>query len=170
MLRAATKQNNHQDFDADGPAASKDTFFLDFGGRLLDRWCSSSLALFFSAIYSCLGGLATCFTCLHQSKQAKKAHVVCKPWAWPSNMHAACLACSTPQPASPACTVDLRRSLGWWLLLSSWGSHQRHRHCVTREKNSFPFVQGTAAELPESSLRCYLRLPRPSDRRSIPVP
>ena len=73
-LRAAKKQKNHQDFDADGPAASKDTFF-DFGGRLLDRWCSSSLALFSSAIYSCLGDLAICFTCLHQSKQAEKAHV-----------------------------------------------------------------------------------------------
>ena len=156
MLRAAKKQKNRQDFDADGPAASKDTFFFDFGGRLLDRWCSSSLVLFSSAIYSCLGDLATCFTCLQQSKQAKKAHVVCEPWAWPSNMHAACLACSTHQPASPACTVDLRRSLGWWLLLSSWGSHERHRHCVTREKNSFPFVLGTAAESPESSLRSYV--------------
>ena len=113
-LRAAKKQKNRQDFDADKPrAASKDTFFFDFGGRLLDRWCSSSLVLFSSAIYSCLGDLATCFTRLHQSKQAKKAHVVCEPWAWPSNMHAACLACSTRQPASPACTVDLRRSLGW---------------------------------------------------------
>ena len=40
---------------------------------------------------------------------------------------------------------------------------------VTREKNSFPFVLGTVAELPESSLRSYLRLPRPDDRRSIPV-
>ena len=81
----------------------------------LRRASSRSLVLrvqpcaFFSAIYSCLGDLATCFTCLHQSKQAKKAHVVCEPWAWPSNMHAA--ACSqscmqhTPcQPASPACT------------------------------------------------------------------
>ena len=112
MLRVAKKQKNHQDFDADWPAASKDTFF-DFGGRLLDRWCSSSLALFSSTIYSCLGDLATCFTCLHQSKQAQKTHVVCEPWAWPSNMHAACLACSTRQPASPGCTVDLRRSLGW---------------------------------------------------------
>ena len=42
-------KKNHQDFDADRPAASKDTY--DFGGRLFDRWCSSSLALFFSAIY-----------------------------------------------------------------------------------------------------------------------
>ena len=71
-LRAAKKQTNHQDFDADGPAATKDTFFFDFGGCLLDRWCSSSLVLFSSAIYSCLGDLATCFTCLHRSKQAKK--------------------------------------------------------------------------------------------------
>ena len=30
-LRAPKKQKNHQDFDADGPAASKDTFFFDFG-------------------------------------------------------------------------------------------------------------------------------------------
>ena len=71
-LRAAKKQKNQQDFHADGPAASKDTFFFDFGGRLLDCWCSSSLALFSFAIYSCLGDLATCFTCLHRSKQAKK--------------------------------------------------------------------------------------------------
>ena len=112
-LRAAKKKKiYHQDFDADRPAVSKDTSFFDFGGRLLDRWCSTSFALFSSAIYSRLGNLATCFTCLHQSKQAKKAHVVCEPWAWPSNMHAACLTCSTRQPASPACTVDLRRSLG----------------------------------------------------------
>ena len=89
-LRAAKKQTNHQDFDVDVPAASKDTFFFDFGGRLLDRWCSSSLALFSSVIYSCQGDLAACFTCLHQSKQAKKAHVVYEPW--PSNMHAACAA------------------------------------------------------------------------------
>ena len=74
-LRAAKKQKNHQDFNADGSAASKDTFFFDFGGRLLDRWGSSSLALFSSAIYSCQGDLAISFTCLHPSKQAKKAHV-----------------------------------------------------------------------------------------------
>ena len=48
-----------------------------------------ALRFFSSAIYSCLGDLATCFTCLHHSKQAKKAHVVCEPWAWLSNMHAA---------------------------------------------------------------------------------
>ena len=66
-LRAAKKQKNHQDFDADWPATSKDTFFFNFGGRLLDRWCSSSLALFSSAIYSRQGDFATCFTCLQQS-------------------------------------------------------------------------------------------------------
>ena len=32
---------------------------------------------FSSAIYSCLGDLATCFTCLHQSKQAKKKPTWC---------------------------------------------------------------------------------------------
>ena len=92
--RKEAKKKNHQDFDADGPAASKDIFFFDFGGRLLDRWCSSSLALFSSTIYSCLGDLATCFTCLHQSKQAKKAHVVCEPCMQPV-LHAA--------HAMPAC-------------------------------------------------------------------
>ena len=50
----------------------KDTFF-DFGGRFLDRWCSSSLVLFPSATYSCQGDLATCFTCLHQWKASQKS-------------------------------------------------------------------------------------------------
>ena len=36
-------------------------------------------------------------------------------------------------------------------------------------KEFFSFCSGTAAESPESSLRSYLRLPRPDDRRSIPV-
>ena len=49
------------------------------------------------------------------------------------------LACSARQPASPACTVDLRKTLWWWLLLSFWGSQERHRRCDTREKNSLPF-------------------------------
>ena len=106
-------------------------------------------------------------------KTSQKAHMVCGPvmgLAFRHMKHACSLSCSTHQPASPACTVvDLRRSLGCWLLLSSWGSHERHRHCVTREKNSFPFVLGTAAESPESSLRSYLRLPHTGDWRSIPV-
>ena len=51
----------------------KDTFFFDFGGRFLDRWCSFSLVLFPSTIYSCQGDLATCFTCLHQSKASQKS-------------------------------------------------------------------------------------------------
>ena len=51
----------------------KDTFFFEFGGRFLDRWCSSCLLLFPSAIYSCQGDLATCFTCLHQSKASQKS-------------------------------------------------------------------------------------------------
>ena len=51
----------------------KDTFFFDFGGRFLDRWCSSSLVLFPSAIYSCQGDLETCFTCLHQSKASQNS-------------------------------------------------------------------------------------------------
>ena len=68
----------------------KDTFFFDFGGRFLDRWCSFSLVPFPSAIYSCQGDLATCFTCLYQSKAShrpKKPTWCCEPW--PSNMHAA---------------------------------------------------------------------------------
>ena len=51
----------------------KDTFFFDFGGRFLDRWCSSSFVLLPSAIYSCQGDLATCFTCLHQSEASQKS-------------------------------------------------------------------------------------------------
>ena len=51
----------------------KDTFFFEFGGRFLDRCCSSSLVLFPSAIYSCQGDLATCFTCLHPSKASQKS-------------------------------------------------------------------------------------------------
>ena len=86
-LRAAKKGKNHQDVEADDPAASKDTFFLDFGGRLLDRWCSSSLVLFFSPIYGCQGDLATWQPVYISQKQAKKAHVVYNPC--PSNMHAA---------------------------------------------------------------------------------
>ena len=83
----------------------KDTFFFDFGGRFLDRWCSSRLVLFPSAIYSCQGDLKTCFTCIHQSKAGQNsprgvANLRYGPW--PSNMHSAwCLA--TRQPASPAC-------------------------------------------------------------------
>ena len=72
----------------------KDTFFFDFGGRFLDRWCSFSLVLFPSAIYSCQGDLATCFTCLHQSKASQKAHVVLRTLAF---KHACSLmSCSTP--------------------------------------------------------------------------
>ena len=65
--------------------------------------------------------------------------------------------------------LDLRKPQGWWLLLSFWGSHEHHHRCVTREKNYFPFVLGTAAESPESSSRSYLQLRRPhrDDRRSI---
>ena len=51
----------------------KDAFFFNFGGRFLNRWCSSSLVLFPSAIYSCQGDLATCFTCLHQSKASQNS-------------------------------------------------------------------------------------------------
>ena len=81
----------------------KDTFF-DFGGRFLDRRCSFSLVLFPSAIYSCQGDLATCFTCLHQSpvytsqKQAKKAHVVLRTLAFKH-------ACSLMSCSTPACII-----------------------------------------------------------------
>ena len=100
-LRTAKKQKNHQDFDADGPAASKDTFFFDFGGRLLDRWCSTSLALFSSAIYSCQGDLATCFTCLHQSKQAKNPRGVRTMGL--AFKHACSLSCMQHTPACITC-------------------------------------------------------------------
>ena len=66
----------------------KDTFFFDFGVWFLDRWCSSSLVLFPSAIYSCQGDLATCFTLFTPVKsKPKKPTWCCEPW--PSNMHAA---------------------------------------------------------------------------------
>ena len=40
----------------------KDTVFFDFGAQFLNRWYSSSLVCFPSAIYSCQGDLAICFT------------------------------------------------------------------------------------------------------------
>ena len=83
----------------------KDTFFFDFGGRFLDRWCSFSLVLFPSAIYSCQGDLETCFTCLHQSKASQKSPRGVANLGLQTCMqqlHAAwCLAAR--QPASPAC-------------------------------------------------------------------
>ena len=90
-------------------------------------------------------------------------------WAWPSNMHAASLACSTRHASLHHlhAQVDLRRSLGWWLLLSSWSSHERHRHCHSW-KEFFSFCSGNGGRIARS-LRSYLRLPRPDDRRSIPV-
>ena len=82
----------------------KDTlsFFFNFGSRFLDRWCSSSLVLFFSAIYSCQGDLATCVTCLYQSEASQKC-----PRRAANRGLRTCMqpdrSCSTRQPASPAC-------------------------------------------------------------------
>ena len=70
-------------------------------------------------------------------KQAKKPTWCSEPWL--SNMHAAW--CLAAHASLHYLHVDLRKPQGWWLLLSSWGSQKRHRHCVTREKNSFPFVK-----------------------------
>ena len=71
---------------------------------------------------------------------------MCEPC--PSRTHGAWyLACSACQPASLTCTGDLSNTLGWWLLVSFWGSEEHHRHCVTCAKNNFPFVLGTAAEI-----------------------
>ena len=59
----------------------KDTFFFDFGGRLLNRWCSSSFVLSPSAIYSCQGGLEPVLPVYISQNQAKKAHWwCCEPW------------------------------------------------------------------------------------------
>ena len=99
-LKSAKKQKSHLDFDVERLAASKDTLFFDFRGRLVSRCCSSSLVLFSSAIYSCQGDLATCFTCLQMSKASQKSPCVVRTLAF---KHARSLmSCSTRQPASPA--------------------------------------------------------------------
>ena len=126
---------------------------------------------FSSAIYSCLGDLATCFTCLHKSKQAKKAHVVCEPWAWPSKFkHACSLSCMQHTPACITCMHSRSTQItGMVTSIVALRFARTPRPLCHSWKNSFPFVLGTAAESPESSLRSYLWLPRPDDRRSIPV-
>ena len=79
-------------------------------------------------------------------KQAKITHVVLRNLAF---KHACslirCLAAR--QPVSPACRSTQTTGLVTSIVVLS--SHERHRHCVTREKNSFPFVLGTEAESPE---------------------
>ena len=81
----------------------------------LRRASSRSLVLrvqpcaFSSAIYGCLGDLATCFTCYTSQNKPKKAHVVCEPWAWPSNMHASCPACMQHTPCH-ACITCMHSS------------------------------------------------------------
>ena len=55
----------------------KDTFFFDLGGRFLDRWCSSSLVLFPSAIYSCQGDLENLFYLFTQVKSKPKQPTWC---------------------------------------------------------------------------------------------
>ena len=137
MLKAAKKQKkNHWDFDAGGSAANRDTFFVHFSSRLLDRWCSFSLAIFpppFTLIKETWKPVFPLYT---SQKQTEKAHVLYEPW--PSNMHAAwCRALSACQPASPANTVELRKSLGWWLLLSFRGPHKRHAVVLLVEKIRF---------------------------------
>ena len=74
-MRAKIKKNTNMRSRCrpDREQEGKDTFFFEFGSRFLDRWCSSGLVLFPSAIYSCQGDLATCFTCLHQSKASQKS-------------------------------------------------------------------------------------------------
>ena len=55
---------NHQDFDADGTGREQGHLLrviFDFGGSLLDRWCSSSLALFPSAILKLSRSLGNLF-------------------------------------------------------------------------------------------------------------
>ena len=81
--RSKKNANMHSRCSADREQEGK-----DIGGRFPDRWCSSSLVHFPSAIYSCQGDLATCFTCLHQSKASQKMPTWCSE-RWPSNMHAA---------------------------------------------------------------------------------
>ena len=86
FTQLARKDANMRSRCSDCEQEGKDTFFFDFGGRFLDRWCSFSLVLFPSAIYSCQGDLATCFTCLYQSKASQKNPRGVAPW--PSCMHA----------------------------------------------------------------------------------
>ena len=87
----------------------KDTFFFDFGGRFLDRWCSFSLVLFPSAIYSCQGDLATCFTCLHQSKASQN-----NPRGVANLGLQTCMQLGVLQHASLChLHVDLRKPQGW---------------------------------------------------------
>ena len=98
----------------------------------LRRPSSRSLALiqpcaFSSAIYSCLGDLATCFTCLHQSKQAKSPRDVrTRGLAF---KHACSLSCMQHTPACITCMHSRStqlRSPRWWLLLSSCSGRLRH--------------------------------------------
>ena len=144
----------------------KDTFFFYFGGRFLD--CSCSALCFFPLPFTVVKEPWQPVLPVYTSqKQAKKPTWWSEPW--PSNMHAAW--CFAAHLSLHHLHVDLRKLQGRWLLLSFWGSQKRHRRCVTREKNYFPFVLGMTAESPESSSRSYLQLRRSrrNDRRSIRV-
>ena len=90
-LRAAQSRKkhkkNHQDFNADWSAASEDTFFFDFGGRLLDHPCSSSLALFSFAIYKeTRQSVLPVYTIQNKPKSTRGVRTMAL------NMHAACAA------------------------------------------------------------------------------
>ena len=146
VQRSKKHANMRSRCSPDREQEGKDTFFFDFGGRFLDRWCSFSLVLFPSAIYSCQGDLATCFTCLHQSKASQNNPRGVANLGLQTCMQPDVLQHAT-EPVSPACRSTQTTGLVTSIVVLS--SHERHRHCVTREKNSFPFVLGTAAESPE---------------------
>ena len=110
--RKKKNANGRSRCSPDREEEGKDTFFFDFSGRFPDRWGSSSLVLFPSAIYSCQGDLATCFTSLHQSKASQKSPRSAANVGLPTCMQPDVL---QPTPVCITCmhVVDLRKPQGW---------------------------------------------------------
>ena len=111
-IKKKKNANGRSRCSPDREKEGKDTFFFDFSGRFPDRWGSSSLVLFPSAIYSCQGDLATCFTSLHQSKASQKS-----PRSAANVGLQTCMQPDVLQP-TPVCitcmhVVDLRKPQGW---------------------------------------------------------
>ena len=131
----------------------KDTFFFYIGGRLLDRMVLIQLGAFSLRHLQLLMRLGNLFYLFTPVKSKPKIPTWCSG-PWPSNMHAAW--CLVAHASLHHLHVDRRKPHGWWLLTLLWGLHERHRCCVTREKNSFPLVLGTATVSPESSTRSLI--------------